>query len=268
MPYVAFGGSSQPGNPNQTTEPLGYGASGAGVTLTAGGSSNTLGSYTSVGTTSNAWSGFILEVTYVSNTAQRYQINIRIGGSTVILEKYFVAPATGPVRVRVPIALPTSTSIDAAVQASQASLTCAITLTGIIASSSEYPGFSTGATWLDTVATTYASSTDVPITNTWTQLVASTSAQYGALLPVVSINGTNPTVAQRIVVILGTGASSSEVEFHRFRTPIASGTPYIINANGIPIEKVIASGTRLSAKIDAGNLASGDSVRIGLWGIN
>ena len=78
-------GSSQPANPNITYEPLGFGTSGAMTSLTSGGSSNTKGSYGSIGTTSNAWCGFLLCTGTANIATARYLLDIRIGSSTIIL---------------------------------------------------------------------------------------------------------------------------------------------------------------------------------------
>lgn len=263
------GGSSKPNNPALTYEALGF-SSGAGVTLTAG-SANVLGSYATIGTTSNALCGFYIDVVNFSNTSARYQVNVRTGGSTVILSNYQIVPSLGSIRVRVPIAIATSTLVEMALRSSSATATCKAMIVGIIDSSTTAAGLSSATDLVGaSTASTYAGTADVPISDTWTELVASSAATYSAILPVVSISPTaNPTVGQSTGLIIGTGASSSEVQFGPSQIFTLSGTsPFAVLASLIPIEASISSGTRIAAKLTASNNATGDVLRVGLWGIN
>lgn len=261
-------GSSQPANPNITYEPLGFGTSGAMTSLTSGGSSNTKGSYGSIGTTSNAWCGFLLCTGTANIATARYLLDIRIGSSTIILPDYYIhAGTTASINRFVPLQVPTGTLIEARIQSQTASNTLPVAINGIVASTSLPPGF-TQATALnvDTTSTT-PSTTNVPASSSvsWTQLVASTASTYGAIMSSSDTTTTAWTTAQDYTIILATGASPSETEFFRYTAHTQAGTGLCQRSEGLA-QKSISSGTRLSAACLAATPNS-DNARVALYGL-
>lgn len=261
-------GSSQPSNPNITYEPLGFGASGAMTSLTSGGSNNTKGSYGSIGTTSSAWCGFWLNTGIANIATARYLLDIRVGSSTIILPDYYIhAGTTAAINCFVPLKVAANTLIEARIQSQTASNTLRVALNGILASSTLPPGFDAAtALNVDTSATT-PSTTNVPASSSvsWTQLVASTAATYGAIMSASDTTTTAWTTAQDYTIILATGASSSEVEFFRYDAHTQAGTGLCQRSEGLA-QKSIASGTRISAACLAATPNS-DNARVAIYGL-
>lgn len=263
------GGSSQPGNPDQSFENLGFSASGAPTALTTG-SANTKSSYVVIGTTSNAWCGFWINL---DNNAARWLIDISIdGGSTVAIPDIPLhnnsAVATN--RFFMPLSVPAGSDVRFRAQSSTGSLVMLLGLQGVIANAALPPGFSSAEAIIaaDT-ANTYASATNVAFSSsgpTWTELNAATSRDYGALFAMAMYNGTNQTTNQRISPCIGVGGSGSETEIGRWIGWTQNSASGIGNCMAtIPTE--IASGSRVSAGILAGTPSTNNG-RIGLIGFH
>lgn len=264
------GGSSQPSNPDVALESVGLTAYG-GTTVTSG-SSNTKGSYASLGTTSNNWSGVWVCWTTASSSSARYLVDIRIGGSTVWIPDLYIAPssaAVGPTGcLYLPLLLASGTAIDARCQSSVGSATLPISVVGVVASSATYPGFTTMTALNPDTTNTICGAAAIPIDNGWDEIVASTSTTYGSLLALVGRASTAPgTGAYAALVSVGTGAAASETAIIQGSAWMGSTAPYMVNQALPRRDKSIASGTRLSAKAAASSPGS-DGLTVGLYGFS
>jgi hypothetical protein len=255
------------GIPNTTYEFLGRGTYGAGTSVTSG-SPNVLGSYTTIGTTTAAWSEFELEFGNVGLASARWLVSVRLAGTTVVLQEYFYTGANvttqGAQRVRIPVAVPAGTLIEIAARASSGSQSFNVGIIGTVASANMFAGFSSFAALTSDTLNSRASSIDVPLDGTWTQLVATTAANYSALLASIGDNGSALATAQMVDVSIGIGGAGSEVPIYQFSAQAGTTAPYFLRANSRPIFRGIPAGTRLSARVLA--LTPGtDKGRVGIW---
>lgn len=268
--FNASGGSSQPSQPNNTYGFGGQGTVGEGTTMTAG-SANVKGNYSAtIITTSAALSGFIVEFGLPSSASAKYKVDIRSGGSTIIVPDLYVAPgstSSGTFKVFIPLAVGSGVALDARCQSSVGSATLKISIVEVVANAGVPPGFTSMVALNNeaTAGTTLAGTGDVPLTDTWTEIVASTAATYGAIMAIVGDNGTAPGTAQSTLVSLGTGAAAAEAAYMKGTFGIFTGLPYLRLQMFLLIQKTIASGTRLSAKANS-TTAGTDNLRIGLYG--
>ncbi|WP_028970155.1 hypothetical protein [Sphingomonas sp. URHD0057] len=264
--YTSFGagGATQPLNPPITYEPLGYGATGTLISVPGAGA-NVKGAYTAIGATSSAWCGFELDINSPNSASNRYLLDIRIGGATVILPNLFVQG--GSQRIYLPLQVPSGTLIEARVQCPTTSASLKIAISGHVASASLPPGFAAavdigGADTTNTLASTVdvaAASSQV-----WTQLLAATSEAYGALLMSGSYNGTVPATAQTATMAVATGAAAAEVQIGKMGVITAVSNPTLSRAARL-LELAIPSGTRLSGAFQAAAPGT-DNFRFGLHG--
>lgn len=264
---ISFGAAAAIQNPNDTYEALGYGTDGSLTLLTAAGSGNTKGSYATVGTTANAWAGFYIDIGNPNTAANRYILDIRTGGATIIMPDLYIQPgASSSGRVFVPLAVASGVLIEARVQCQTASGTLRIALSGRIASASTPPCYAQATALNADTTNTRASTTNVPYASSlgsYTQLIASTAATYGALLAVAADNGTMATT-QQTAHIVATGAAASEVALGRIAAGAANAAP--IMPRGFRLfEQGISSGTRIAAASLAATPGT-DNARIGLYG--
>jgi hypothetical protein len=273
MQISMFGGSgSSPSNPDYLPDVLGEG-DGSGTTLTGNASANVIGTYASVGTVGGtAWSGFYAEFSAPSGATNRYLARISLdGGSTVFVGPFLVMPASTSTRMErffFPLIVASGTTIHMAVSSSAASsATVKVVLTGLVPQGAINPPGYTTATNITTpgTATTVASATGVALSannTTWTQIIASTAAQYGAFL-VFFGGASNLTNSQGAVVRLAKGAAASEIpigagHFWMGTSGQANNTTLLINAT-------VAASQRLSMNIEG---ASADTAVVGVIGFS
>lgn len=268
MPFTSYataGGASQARNPQRTYDLFGF--TSGGLQVTQSGGTNALSSYSTLGTTTAALAGIELAIYNFSSSVPRYQVSLRIGGSTVIVPDLQVKQNTfGQQVVFIPIRIPTSTLVEVAIRTSHNANSCYFAARGVIENGVDAPGFANMEAILTVVtAATEPSATSVPDSDTWTELVASTSREYGALFLCASRTAA-PTNAQRSDILLGTGAAASEVAFWRDQFSISTSNPYVAGGLFGPIEANVPASTRLSCKI-IGPSSAPDSFLIGLWGL-
>jgi hypothetical protein len=259
------GGPTQPLNPANTYEALGYGTNGSITTITSGGI-GAKGSYASIGTTANSWCGFEIDFQSVSANGNRYLMDIRTGGATVIVPNLFLQSVTG-YRLYIPIAIASGTLIEARVQSTASGGTVKLGISGHIASASLPPGFTTAVDILGADTTNTRPSTAgvaAASTLTWAQILASTSEAYGALMMTCADNGTLPATAQSVVFSVGTGAAASEVGVGRTSSSVSTSSPAVSRAARL-LEVSVASGTRLSGAVQAATPGT-DTFLFGLHG--
>lgn len=266
------GGAASPVNPDYLPEVIGVG-DGSGTTITGNASAHVIGTYTQLagaggsGVTVNDWDEFIAEFSAPSGASNRYLARVSIdGGSNLLLPPFLVMPSSTTTRVqrfRVPMQVPAGSDVRIAVSSSAASsATIKAVIRGLSSQgASNPPGYTTATALVaaDTAATR-ASSTSVAASNdatSYTQLIASTAAQYGAFM-VFFGSGANPSNSQGVFIRLGKGAALSEI-------PIGGAHAWFGGAgqmNGFTatIDAVVAASQRISLNIQG---ASADSTIAG-----
>lgn len=275
---LVFGGSGANQNLNNTYEFLGFG-SGDGTSVAAAGSTNTKGSYTQLsgagggGVTVNNLRGIYVMPLVSSAAGTRFLADISFdGGTTANIPNVYLQPGTptygSTPGVYFPMAIAAGANIQVRHQSATASATARYAVVGAIANSQSPPGFSTCAA-INAADTTNTrpNTTNIPLTDAWTELVASTATQYGAILAVAGDNGTTPGTSQAVGVQVGTGAAASETAIMRWLAAATTTGPLLARGFSPLIEKTIASSTRLSAKA-YGAVAGTDNIRVQLFGFS
>jgi len=244
-----FGGSGATyANANATTEMCDASVDGSGTTVQAS-TSNVIGDYATLCTTAAAWSGFDLYVASSSTAAARWLLTITLNNGSSDLPPIYVqpggGPSTGPVRLRFPIQVASGATVRIKAQSSTGSATVKTYIQGIVASATVPPGYTTveAINAVDTT-NTRPSTIDIPGTSTWTQLSASTSATYGAMLMACGDNGTSNT-NQSVSIAIGKGAGPTE--FYRWLAATHTSVPMMHHAASALIEHEVASGSAISA---------------------
>lgn len=266
------GGSSSPTNPNYTFEYAGFDSAAAGSTVGDGqGRSTTAGSANVKGTavqllasTASAWTGLIVIATAPSTTG-RYLIDVSYngGGAWQVQNLFLQSQSEGlSQQWRLPIIVPQGSDIRVRQQSSLGSATLRIVVVGLVGASNA-PGFTNCTNLLADEANTRSSTVGVTENDAnWTTLIASTAQTYGAFLSSVTANSISG--AHQQTVSLATGADPAEVEFARYLSSVATGTPGAPRDNSYLIERSVASGQRISVKLAS---ASGsDTSYVGLIG--
>lgn len=270
MGWTSFAsGSGAATNPDHTIQRLGLQSTGAGVSFTAG--SGSKGSYGAIGTTGAAISGFWLYGGNISSGTHRVLVDLFTDGSGTTVKVPNIAFFPGGSRwhwVYIPLAVAGTTEIGAKVQGTT-NVTFQLYIRAVTAHSSLAPGFANAEAIVaaDTTNTRPASNTINATTSdtTWTELVASTSRAYGAILAQAQTTATPNPGGVGGNMALATGAASSEV--------IISDTPVRINTSNPQLDpflslaqKSVASGTRLSGRILASNAGAPDPFCMGAIG--
>lgn len=251
-------------NLNNSYETVGRGATGAGTTLTGNASANALGAYAEItASTAAAWAGFWVFIGNGSASAVRclYDVATGAGGAeATLLGSIYAAsgPTTGYAAHWHPLNVASGTRLSMRIRSATASSpTMTAAIIGVVDNAQSAPMFNSAELLVaaDTAATR-ASSINVTTVATadtgWTQFIASTAREYGALMPNMSLSSTAPTVAQNFTLRLGTGAAASEVVF--WEEPFATlTTPTIQRFPGLNIAKTVAAGTRIAAEVLAPN---------------
>jgi hypothetical protein len=219
MSQLTFNGGSGGGGPFNADfkiEPIGTGTDGTGTDVQAG-SANTKGTASTLGTTTNSWKGFTLELQVASVNA-RFLVDVSVdGGSTWVIPNLYAGPSTSASTVvyEIPLNVASGSSIKVRCQSSTGSAHIRAYVDGWVSQGSgDPPGFTIADVLVAADTTnTRASTTDVSMDatgTTWTELVTSLAHDYGALLVSVSENATVPST-QGGRVRLATGAAASEV---------------------------------------------------------
>lgn len=274
IPFAGSSGANQ--NLNNTYERLGQGAVGAGTQITAG--SGSKGSYSaSLGTTSNAWSGFWVLFPTASTSNTRYLVDISIdNGSTVYAPNIYIEPnssnGAGICVVFIPLNVASGSVVKARAQGSGAG-NVFIWLLGIVTNSQSPPMFTTMAALTADTTNTRAGSSDIAMvasgSTTFSEGVSSTATQYGALLAIIGTSSVGQvSTGQAALLNLATGAAASEtiitgwpVEAILAATSFRASTPSLIY-------KTIPASTRLSGQVLAATVGANDKFTLGLYGFS
>jgi len=240
------------------------------VVLTGGASSNTKGSPETLATTVEEWDGFWLcfGKTPLSST-QRSLVDVSYQGfatsADILAEDIFAMTGTSGVAMAIwlPLRVPASATLQARLQTNSASQTIECYVIGRRATDQSRPGFTKMAALNINTAATWPSSTDVPLTGSDTAL-HTTAAAYAALLAIVGPSPTGtPATAQSIYAQITADSSAIGFGFVTDR----SGNPIISAGNLSLIERTVASGVSLGAKLTAATPGS-DVLRVALYGLS
>lgn len=267
------GGSSAPINPDTTFEPIGFGTSSPGTTITAG-AANTKGSATAMGTTANDWSALTLYIGQVSGANNRYLVDISFdGGATwAIANLYFTFGSTSSVSsLYIPFAIGAGADIRMRCQSNSAAATIVAAIEGVVSGPSVAPGFTICDDLSADTANTRPGTINVPFHTdagaAWTQLISPTANEYGALLVGYDGNGTTFGTARGVGVVIATGAGGAEVEYGRsWGLATTSATTQIQRGRATAYAQSIPAGERISADVRAATPGT-DNARIGLHGL-
>lgn len=270
--WISFAsGSSSPVNPDNSFESLGFGTSGA-LTNVLGGAANTKGSYSTIGTTSNQWSGFWLIGGQSDNAGARVLADVSIdNGSTVKVPNVYLRPGSGgnasnSTALFFPINVPSSSVIRVRMQDSSGGTNMGFAVRGVITNANSPPCFDNAEALTAVTATTRASSINTALVSSvaWTEQVASTARAYGAMMMLPGDSTVDPT-NQIMNLALATGAAASETEVWRQALSVLAANPYYRGDDTQLIQKSFASGVRLSACALAASPGT-STVCVGLYG--
>lgn len=268
--FISFAsGGVSPVNLDTDYEVAGIGTTGAGTTLTSAGS-NTAGTPVQLLAASTFdYHGVVVVLGPENTSADRYMVDVSFdGGSTWAIPNLFVhnSATTQWTPVYFPLSVGTGADIRARLRCSNAAKTKVVYVIGIKRQAASPPGYTSVVSLTADTTTTRPDNANVPLTNTWTELITSTSDAYGGLLAIVGDNGSTPGTAQSALVTIGTGGSGSEAAYAApFSVFIGTANPIIRNGFSRTFEKAIPSGTRLSARINA--TTTGDNLYVGLWAL-
>lgn len=272
MPFIftPTGGGGANQNLDNTYESLGKGANGDGVLLTSNVTAHVKGSYVSIGTPSADLAGFTLHLGPASASANRYLLDVRINGTTIIVPDLYMQPgvSVGWRSMFIPINVPSGQAIEARIQASGGGGTMRIWIEGVHRNAQSAPLFtSMTALMVDSSSpNTRAGTVAIPWTNAWTELLASAGASYPAFLATAGLTSVNPTGLQSMTVEIGTGGSGAEVHLTDFPMVSYSTDPRIPTAMSRVVEKTLPN-ARVAARILATTPGT-DASFIGLYGLN
>lgn len=242
-----------------------------GVSLGSAGVTNTKGTPVQVtAATADDWAGFDLIV--FSNLNVRSLIDISISGNsfaTPAVPNLYMRPSAGGAgdgrcEAYIPLNVPAASDIYARIQNPSTGVNTPVAIRGRKRSAKSPPCFDVMEA-LVSGSTTHAGAT-VSMTNSvvWTEIVASTSQTYGALLTILG-EESSITANKKGGLRLAVGSSGSEVEFWRQTWRAATGNPLIRSDGYRLIEKTIPAGSRISACVIT-DMPNSDTASVGLWG--
>lgn len=236
--------------------------------ITAAGSTNTIGTYVSLGTTTAALRALLFQFGGISTASVRYLAHVKINGVVVTGNGIYIQQTTTAYPTyELPLQVPSGATVEVAIQASSAGASLRCWVKGIKANAFDAPGFANCES--PTVVfsgATQASSVDLPNTDTWTEVIASTAHHYGAILPFL---GTSGAIAggQRGELYFGLWNGSSYDIIWSAMCNFQGTSPYVYGVAGTPaVEIDIPFASKIGAKLTAGTGTNADLVRPGLMG--
>lgn len=274
MSYLFQAGASAATNPNLTYEPVGW-DTGSGTTVTAGATSPNAGSWIPIGsTTAAAWSGFLFYFGFTTATSINFTVEISFdNGTTTHIPSFYVAPSTtgGYAVVEIPMQVPAGSQLAVRVRSSNNAATALAAFNGILSGTGVAPGYTTCTAVVAADNTNIRASTvSVSLTTgatSWTTLIGSTAAQYGAFIATASPNGT-PGGSKGIHATMASGANPSEVAFANWAFTCNSANPLAPRAVSRLMNHTIASSQRLSINLQNATVGAPDAFYIGLLGFS
>jgi hypothetical protein len=249
------------------------------TTLTADASAHTMGSYSTVLTTSAAVTliRVMFRGTATNGAATETMVDIASGaGPTNFIASIPVGHLPNlqagslayPAEYWIPVSIPTTTAISAR---------CQSVVTGgktVVMAMQTFSGSNLTATAIDTIGATTASSrgtscaagTSGAEPASYTQVIASTAAAYTGLLWAVNAGGDTTMQDSFALVDIATGAASSEVNIVTDHQVKMTSGETLMSDPVSPLTVNIPQGTRLSARVSqaSANAQSYDIVLFGL----
>lgn len=261
------GGTNQ--NLNNSYEPGGFASDGSPTLITPSATANVKGSYaTVVASTAAAWSGFQLFVMNITSSASRVFLDIKINGVVVVPNLYTMpSTQTDPTQFTFPIPVAAGSLIEIDAQSSGATQTFYVAIEGILSNSQSAPGFTVcehiGA--IDLTTTRLNTTVNYGSTASWAALTASSSAAYGAIMPMIGPTGGAVAVTQPCAYLIGTGAAASEVEFYRCANWMGATTTNGVGFSPFTVPRTIPISTRI-AMAALQTTPGTNAVRVGAFG--
>jgi hypothetical protein len=246
-------------------------ANGKGTTVTSGTSNNKGASWTSIGTSSVNWSGFIIKFNCSSSTRYLIDLSTNNSSANLVPDLLYVASAASINEIFIPVKIASGTTIYAKTQCTSASAVTNITIQGIPASESTFVGFTSMHKVLDpdtgttrgNASVNAACSSTAP---TFATAVASTTDTYDAFL-VVPTGAALTMTAQEHIWDFAYGASDTVVA--RWPVFMNNSTTNDANRGQSPIiYQRVTTGQKLAYRVwAANNLQTGDSnLRAAIYG--
>jgi hypothetical protein len=256
-------------NPNNSYEFVGFGT-GGGVLVTAN-DSNHVKTTTPVqiGVATSAFSKHMLYLANGSATAIRIVYDLSFdGGSTWPVSNVFefIGGSTLGHCKEIPILIPSPAGADfrMRIQSTTGNATVHAYIVGVVANASAPPGFSSLTGLNIDLATTRADNADVAFNGTWLELVASSAAEYGALIVTTDGGTAAGTATQSVGLGIGVGEALSEQLIGQ--TVVNSTTTGItIRSPTLLIEKTIPISSRIAARVIAASNTT-DTIRVAIHG--
>lgn len=265
--------SGSPTNPDNSYDYVGIDSTGEMQLLTSGGTANTLSaSWTSLGTTSGAWTALRICTASPQAATNRYMVDLSFDGGTTtnLANAYWIGGSTTTQALSCtppfPIRVSAGATISAKIRSSGTSQAFRVAVVGEIGASGL--GYNQCDSLISDTTNTRAGNVDLTgsTTTSWQQLIASTANTYGALVAVLGERATAPSNGQRVALRLATGAAASETEIYRFPATVGTTAPAVVRAWSGLISKSIPLGTRITASPLVGNAGANDIYNLGLWG--
>ena len=196
-------------------ETLGAGT-GTGTTVTAAGSANTKGLYSTVGTASFQYDGIYLYFsTFSANARFRVDIAINTTADTIIIPDLFIDSSTAATTANtytfIPVSIPAGAAVKARCQSTTASASFSMIVGGFETDSNGTRGFARAISctdWTNTDPTGAITLNGITQTG-WGQIQASTTARLAALYAMFDARGAALTSAD-LLLDIGWGAAASE----------------------------------------------------------
>lgn len=261
--FIPFGGGSVP-NPDGARQYIGFGTPFTGTAITTGGA-NGKGTNTSLGgTTSGDVAGYFVWIG-PSGGSTRLLIDIRDDAGNLIFPNLYAMPGTtGWRRIWISQNIASGTALYAQAQANTATATVQIGIECVLRNSTSPPLWDTVTALAVDTTNTRASTVSVPLHSSasWTTIVASTAAAYGALTMISGATSSAPATAQSAAFLVGVGGTPATV-MQSLAQMLTSGVT--VSTVGNTLEATIPISSVLSGDILA-NTPGSDTGHIALYG--
>lgn len=244
---------------------------GPGANVTSG--SGAKGAWTQlIASTSEDYKGLLMSIGSGNGNGILTDIGIGGAGAEAVIVPNLMAVARstafGQAVALIPIMIPAGSRVSARCAAS-AAITVFVSCSGIRDTFVIFDGMDSHLATTDYYGVTIPTGNS-PTKGAWTQLVASTSRAYDAILPMFSNAGAYASGGRKHWFDFGLGAAAAEVAFVTDLGVGDDATHDVVEPqNGPIIRKAIPAGTRISCRGTAGVGGSTASVAVGLlYGAN
>lgn len=248
-----------------------------GTTITASGTANSKGSWTSLGTPSFQYEAFDFVVAQTAASDKIIDIGINDGSGNwhvIVADLQFYGRKSADLMYGygLPVRLKSGQQVGVRCAASTASHVLNVALTGYSRGDNGGAGYSRMVR-IDTPGTSRGVAVDAGATastkGAWTQLIASTAQHYDALMVMVGQNAdTTRTATATALLDVGLGASSSEFVlipniFMRWTTTLDGP---LLKYGPCPVQ--VPAGVRLAARLACTDATAGDrTADVAIYGL-